>query len=183
MKLFIIGVAGSGKTTLAKRVGNLARLEMTNLDELFWLNDGKSYGVRRPEADRESLFQAVLGRPSWIIEGAYVGWPRRAMEEADMILYLDIDIREVRKRIIGRFIKRILGKDRENKIENLRSLRDLLAWNRSQIVKIQACVAELRAQGKVITVVRNEAEIESFLRAIAGREAHPDKDRGEKRHN
>lgn len=180
MKLYIIGAAGSGKTTLAKRAGSLAGIEMTNLDEMYWLNDGKSYGVRRPEADRDNLLQAVLRRPSWIIEGAYVGWPRRGMDEADMVLYLDIDIREVRKRIISRFIKRKLGKDRENKIENLRSLRDLLAWNRTQIVKIRACVAELQAQGKPVTTVRNEADIASFLRKIAGGDGDTDNDRGEK---
>ncbi|MHB0898226.1 MAG: P-loop NTPase family protein [Spirochaetales bacterium] len=168
MKLFIIGAAGSGKTTLAKRIGLRLGIEITNLDDLFWVNNGKNYGVKRPAPERDALLDSVLARESWIIEGAYVEWPRRGIEEADLILYLDRGLRELRKRIIMRFIRRKLGKDRENKIENLKSLTDLLAWNRKQIVAISACVGQLQVEGKNLRIARDEADIESFIAEILG---------------
>lgn len=168
MKLFIIGAAGSGKTTLAKRIGLNLGMEITNLDDLFWVNNGKNYGVKRPAPERDALLESVLARESWIIEGAYVEWPRQGIEEADIILYLDIGLRELRKRIIMRFIRRKLGKDRENKIGNLRSLTDLLAWNRKQIVKISACIGRLHAEGRNLRIVRNEKDAESFIAEIVG---------------
>ncbi|MFA5852811.1 MAG: hypothetical protein WC820_08920 [Spirochaetales bacterium] len=166
MKLFIIGAAGSGKTTLAKRIGLNLGLEMTNLDDLFWVNNGKNYGVKRPAAERDALLNSVLARESWIIEGAYVEWPRQGIDEADVILYLDVGLRELRKRIIMRFIRRKLGKDRENKIENLKSLIDLLAWNRKQIVKISACIERLQVEGKNLRIARNKKDVESFIAEI-----------------
>ena len=166
MKLFIIGAAGSGKTTLAKRIGLNLGLEMTNLDDLFWVNNGKNYGVNRPAAERDALLNSVLARESWIIEGAYVEWPRQGIDEADVILYLDVGLRELRKRIIMRFIRRKLGKDRENKIENLKSLIDLLAWNRKQIVKISACIERLQVEGKNLRIARNKKDVESFIAEI-----------------
>ena len=166
MKLFIIGAAGSGKTTLARRIGGLLRLEMTNLDDLFWVNNGKNYGVKRPEPERDALFREVLRRESWIIEGAYVEWPRQGIDEADTILYLDIGIPELRRRVVLRFIKRKLGKDNENKIENLRSLWDLLAWNKKQVPKIRSCVRRLQTERKNVIVARNEADIEAFIEKI-----------------
>jgi len=90
------------------------------------------------------------------------------MEEADIILYLDVGLNELRRRIVARFIRRKLGMDRENKIENLRSLTDLLAWNRKQIVKISACVERLRAEGKNLRVARDEKDVESFVAEILG---------------
>jgi adenylate kinase family enzyme len=166
VKLFIIGAAGSGKTTLAKRIGLNLGLEMTNLDDLFWVNNGKNYGVKRPAAERDALLNSVLARESWIIEGAYVEWPRQGIDEADVILYLDVGLRELRKRIIMRFIRRKLGKDRENKIENLKSLIDLLAWNRKQIVKISACIERLQVEGKNLRIARNKKDVESFIAEI-----------------
>ncbi|MFZ3109564.1 MAG: hypothetical protein WA234_02580 [Rectinemataceae bacterium] len=169
MKLFIIGAAGSGKTTLAKRIALSLGMEMTNLDDLFWVNNGKNYGVKRPAPERDALLDSALGRESWIIEGAYVEWPRRGIDEADVILYLDVGLLELRRRIIMRFIRRKLGKDRENKIENLRSLIDLLAWNRKQIVKISACVERLRAEGRNLRIARDEKDVESFVAEILGK--------------
>ena len=168
MRLFIIGAAGSGKTTLAKRIALSLGMEMTNLDDLFWVNNGKNYGVKRPAKERDALLDTVLARESWIIEGAYVEWPRRGIDKADLILFLDVGLRELRKRIIMRFILRKLGKDRENKIENLRSLTDLLAWNRKQVVKISACVERLQAEGKNLRIARDEKDIESFMAEIVG---------------
>ena len=164
LKLFIIGAAGSGKTTLARRIGRLLGLEMTNLDDLFWVNNGKNYGVKRPESERDALFRDVLRKESWIIEGAYVEWPGQGFDEADTILYLDIGISELRRRIVLRFIKRKLGKDRENKIENLRSLLDLLAWNKKQIPKIESCVRRLQTERKNVIVARNEADMAAFIK-------------------
>lgn len=42
VRLFIIGAAGSGKTTQAKRIALGLGIEMTNLDDLFWVNNGKT---------------------------------------------------------------------------------------------------------------------------------------------
>jgi len=153
---------------MARRIGLRLGMEITNLDDLFWVNNGKNYGVKRPVPEREALLDSVLARESWIIEGAYVEWPRRGIEEADVILYLDRGLRELKKRIIMRFIRRKLGKDRENKIDNFRSLTDLLAWNRKQIVKISACIGKLQAEGKNLRIARDEKDVESFIAEIVG---------------
>lgn len=143
MKVFIIGAAGSGKTTFAQSLADALGLEMTNLDSLFWINDGKSYGVQRAELERTTLFEEVLARPAWIIEGAYVGWPRRAALEADFAVFMDVEKNELRKRILRRFLLRKMGRNTENKKESLRSLFDLLVWNRTQIGQIREFVLEL----------------------------------------
>jgi adenylate kinase family enzyme len=143
LKVFIIGAAGSGKTTFAQSLANALGLEMTNLDSLFWINDGKSYGVQRPEQERTTFFEEVLSRKAWIIEGAYVGWPRRAAFEADLVVFMDVEKNELRKRIFRRFFLRKIGRNTENKKETLRSLFDILIWNRTQIGKIREFVSEL----------------------------------------
>jgi adenylate kinase family enzyme len=150
MKVFVIGAAGSGKTTFAQRLAEAAGMEMTNLDGLFWINDGKSYGVQRPEKERDALFEEVLSRPGWIMEGAYIDWTDRAAREADIVVFMDVGKWRLRRRIFRRFLRRKAGIDTENKKESLRSLIDILAWNRTQIVKIRAFVAELESERKVL---------------------------------
>ena len=47
MKLFIIGAAGSGKTTLASKLSKELHLITVNLDDLFWVNSINTYGIKR----------------------------------------------------------------------------------------------------------------------------------------
>lgn len=152
MKIFLIGAAGSGKTTFARRLAEAAGIEMTNLDAIFWINDGKSYGVQRPEKERNALLEEILVRPQWIIEGAYVGWTNKAAREADIVVFMDVDGGVLRRRILCRFILRKLGIDTEDKKESLRSLIDLLAWNTTQVKKIRVFVAELERDRKVLSL-------------------------------
>lgn len=150
MKVFIIGAAGSGKTTFAKSLAESLRLEMTNLDGIFWINDGKSYGVQRPESERTTLFNEVLKKTSWVIEGAYVGWPKQAALQADLVVFMDVGRGELRRRIFRRFLLRKAGINTENRKESLKSLVDILLWNRTQITIIRAFVAELESERKVL---------------------------------
>lgn len=149
MRVFVIGAAGSGKTTFAGRLADAAGIDMTNLDSIVWINDGKSYGVQRSDRERDAMLEDVLARPDWIIEGAYVGWTFRAAVEADTVIFMEAEEGELRKRILKRFLLRKLGQNTENKKESLRSLIDILLWNRTQIGKIKDFVAEIEAKRTV----------------------------------
>jgi len=153
MKLFIIGAAGSGKTTLAKRLSERYNIAAVNLDDLFWNNSLDGYGNRRDEGERTALFDAVLRNESWIIEGAYVEWPLQAMKEADRIIYLKIPKRTINFRIWKRFIRRKLGLEPQTKKETIRGVRDLIKWNARQIEAIDALMKRMKYEKPIDIIV------------------------------
>ncbi len=165
MKLFIIGAAGSGKTTLAKLLSERLDIPAVNLDDLFWNNSLDGYGNRRDETERNALFEAVLRNDSWIIEGAYVEWPLRAMKEADRIIYLKIPKRTIDYRIWKRFMRRKIGLARQVKKETLKGVRELVAWNARQIDAIDGLMARMSTE-KRIDIVTCEEEARMILLSI-----------------
>ena len=164
MKLFIIGPAGSGKSTLAKKISLVTKIGSINLDDIFWKNDVNSFGNIRHENERNMMLDNILKSRSWILEGAYVEWPRKGMEEADQIIYIDLPLKTTSYRIIKRFIKRKLRIEKSNKKETLKNVRELLKWNVKQSEKIHKIVNVMKSEKKKeIVLIKNNKDMDNII--------------------
>jgi adenylate kinase family enzyme len=164
VKLFILGPAGSGKSTLAEAIGSVTNVKSTNLDDLFWNNDLDSFGNKRNENERNLMLNAVLKNESWIMEGVYLEWPRRAMEEADRVIFLDFSYGTTCYRIIRRFIRRKMGLEKSVKRETWNGVRELLIWNKKQTAKMHKAIEVLADdQGKDIVHIKSAKDIEDVI--------------------
>ena len=132
MKIYIIGPSGSGKTTLANQLSKKTNIEHTNLDDIFWENKTNSFNIKREETLRNNIYNKVLNKESWIIEGAYISWPEKGFLLADKFVYLNINNTILNQRIILRFIKRKLRIESSAKKETLKQLISLIKWNKQQ---------------------------------------------------
>ena len=59
-KIYIIGPAGSGKTTLAKKLGKKYNLPVLNLDDIFWKT---KYTQENSPEQKQALLQKFLNNP------------------------------------------------------------------------------------------------------------------------
>jgi adenylate kinase family enzyme len=166
MKIYILGAAGSGKTTLAKSISRKLEIESTNLDDLFWENNRNYYGIKRNQIERDELYNAVLEKESWIIEGAYIEWPKKGFYKADKVLYLNIPKSIICFRILRRFVYRKIGIEKSDKKESLLGIYRLLKWNRDQIIETKKSVQKLNTEIRNIVELRNKKEIEEYLNTI-----------------
>ena len=137
MKIFIIGPAGSGKTTLAEQLSELLNYPHTDLDDLFWDNQKDFFEIKREDTVRNKMYEKLLSQKSWIIEGAYLSWPSDGFSLADKLIFLDLKPHVLSFRIIKRFIRRKPGVDNCREKETLKSLVKLLKWNKKQAVKMK----------------------------------------------
>lgn len=68
MRIIILGNAGAGKSTMARRLIGSRDIAHLSLDQISW-NDGTE---RKPlEASLEELFRFIESNEEWIIEGCY----------------------------------------------------------------------------------------------------------------
>jgi adenylate kinase family enzyme len=85
MKIIITGNGGTGKSTLADKLGSLLELPVTHLDIITF---GKNW-VRLDENEHRKILQARLSESKWIIEGwSYQSTMKERMEASDIIIYL-----------------------------------------------------------------------------------------------
>lgn len=85
-KIMIIGNAGGGKSTLAKRLSQAKHLPLYRLDTLQW-NSG---WIPTPKAEFDRRHDELISQDIWIIDG-FAGWESiaRRCAAADTIILVD----------------------------------------------------------------------------------------------
>jgi adenylate kinase family enzyme len=102
-RIVVVGVTGSGKTTLASQLATRQRLAHVELDAHHW---DANWTPAPPDVFRERVSQA-LSSDRWVVDGNYhvvrdIIWPR-----ADTIIWLDYPLALILWRLWWRTIWRI----------------------------------------------------------------------------
>jgi adenylate kinase family enzyme len=86
-RILVMGSPGSGKSTFARRLSQLADLPVVSLDALFW-----KPGWRPSEAaEFDARLADAIALPRWIMDGDYIWWAgdiRRSV--ADAVIWFDL---------------------------------------------------------------------------------------------
>ena len=84
-RIAVIGISGSGKSVLARKLAAIADLPLFHMDELFW--KGKWEAV--PEPEYLERHRQLIAEDSWIIEGFVDKSMADRLKRAELVLYLD----------------------------------------------------------------------------------------------
>lgn len=87
-RVMIFGFSGGGKSTLARKMGEILDIEPLHFDAIHWLPD---WVESTAEYKREKV-KPVLKRERWIIDGNYrkIYWDER-LQMADTIIFIDVN--------------------------------------------------------------------------------------------
>lgn len=82
LRIHITGNAGSGKTTLAKKIGAEFKLPVFGLDQIVW----QPGWIKTEPKIRDRLEADLAAKPSWVIEGV----SHQIRRSADITIFLDV---------------------------------------------------------------------------------------------
>lgn len=87
-RIMIFGFSGGGKSTLARKMGEILDIEPTHFDAIHWLPNW----VESTREYKREIIKPILERDRWIIEGNYhnIYWQER-LELADTIIFIDVN--------------------------------------------------------------------------------------------
>jgi hypothetical protein len=86
VRLHIIGIPSSGKTTLGRNLSNFLSVPYHDLDSLAFVDERWTL---RPVPERDAMVARILEEPSFVTEGGFLGWTNALLVAADHIVWLD----------------------------------------------------------------------------------------------
>ena len=84
-KIVILGCAGCGKSTLAKKLGSQLNIPVLHLDTIYWKANWK-------EEDSQIFLEKqieMIKKDAWILDGNYRDTLDMRLKDCDTVIYLD----------------------------------------------------------------------------------------------
>jgi len=169
-RIAVIGSPGAGKSTVARRLGNLTGIEVIHLDRLFW----KPGWIETPRPEWIALQEALVQKTSWIIDGNYGATMNIRLEAADSVVFLDFPRRVCLWRAVRRAIqfrgqtRPDMGEDCPEKID-WEFIRFIWGFRKREQEKILLGLDTAARQGKNIVRLTTRRQVERYLASFTGR--------------
>ncbi len=168
-RIMIFGFSGGGKSTLARKMGEILDIEPTHFDRLHWLPGW----VESTRDYKREMIKPVLERDRWIIEGNYhhIYWNER-LEKADTVIFIDVN----RFTCIYQAWKRSLmykGKTRPDMGEGCTEKFDLefAKWvffkGRKKRREYLKAIKQQKNSGKNTCILKSIKDINKFLEGLS----------------
>lgn len=167
-RVMIVGGPGSGKSWLARRLGEISGLPVYHMDHVHWLPGW----VERDPREKDMLTREIQGRPAWIFEGGHSRTYRERAARAQMLIWLDLPAGVRMRRVLFRSI-RGSGKVRPDMAagcaeyfgrQTLDFLRFIWRTRETSRQPVQRLIANPPA-GLRIAHLRSRAEVKAFIAA------------------
>lgn len=165
-RILVAGVTGSGKTTLARRIGALTGTPHTELDALYH-GPGWTY--------RETFLQEVdelTSGPEWVTEWQYSSARPTLAARADTLVWLDLPATVTLSRLVRRTVRRRLAREElwngnyEGPLWHFLAGKDHIFWWAVRTLhKYKRTVPALAAEHPSLTLVRlrSQRDVERWL--------------------
>jgi len=162
-RVLVIGPGGSGKSTFARRLGQILGIEVKHLDKFYW-----RAGWTKPSNEEWlKTVDELTSVDSWIIDGNFGGTLAQRVARCDTIIFLDMPRllclwRVTRRRMLYR------NRSRPDMSEGCNEKLDLdfieWVWNyskrsRPRVIKL----LNESSETKKVVWLRSRADAENFL--------------------
>lgn len=129
-RISVIGVSGSGKTTMARQIAHRLGIPHVELDALHWEPDWREAPL---ELFRERVTRALSG-VAWVVDGNYSKVRDIVWGRADTVVWLDYALAVIMWQLIRRTLQRSLTREelwsgnRESLRQAFFSRESILLW-------------------------------------------------------
>lgn len=163
-RVLILGCGGAGKSTLARRLGQLTALPVVHLDAHYW-NAG---WVFTPAEQWRPRVEQLAAQQRWIMDGNFASTFDLRLPLADTIIFLD----PPRRVCLWRVLKRLIahrGRNRPdmpagcNEKADLEFLQWIWTFRARERPKILQVLDHARHEGKQAFHLTSAVQMERFI--------------------
>ncbi|HEX9955017.1 MAG TPA: zeta toxin family protein [Allosphingosinicella sp.] len=164
-RIMIVGQPGSGKSRLARLLGERTGLPVVHVDRIHW----QPGWVERPKEEKTRLCREVEQQSRWIFEGGHSATWGSRVARADMLIVLQRPLALRLWRVLRRTFAD-LGRTRPDMAdgcpERLSSLPEFIGYiwsTRNSAREKMNRLAAAAPSGCKVVLLRSDREVDSFL--------------------
>lgn len=157
-RIVVLGCCGAGKSTLARRLGDISGLPVIHLDAHYW----QPGWVETPETEWPAKVEELAAGSAWIIDGNYSSTLPVRLRRCDTAIFLDFPRYKclwgvVRRRVYYRGRPRPdMGPGCPEQLE-LEFLRFVWHWHRERRHRVVDLLESHKNQVEVVTLTNRRA--------------------------
>lgn len=162
-KILIIGSGGAGKSTLARRLGEITGIEVVHLDRIYWRT-----GWREPSNEEwQEILENELKKDEWIMDGNFGGTMELRLAACDAAIFLELP----RAVCVYRVVKRRLKHRNTNRPDmsegcsekiDLKFISWIWSFPKKKKPQIDQTLKRFESE-KTIIRLKTQSEVEKFL--------------------
>jgi len=161
MKILIIGIVASGKTTLAKSLEEKLNVKHYEIDSI--VHDDLNNKKRTPH-EQKQIIEEIDKQQDWIIEGTLRKNLEYLLDMADQIIYLDIPLQTRKRRILIRFIKQKLGIEECNYKPTFKMMIQMYKWTNDYEKNREERENKINKYFHKLIKITNSKEMEEYIK-------------------
>ena len=165
-RVLVVGVTGSGKTTLARELEARRGIPLVDVDALAW----QPGWVKTPDAQLVAAVSTVVTGPQWVLDSAWGAIRPVVLEHVDLVVGLDLPRHVSFTRLARRTATRLVTRERicGDNVESWRqtfSPSSILVWHARSFASKRRLVRAWEADPDLPPVLRltTPAEVRAFL--------------------
>jgi adenylate kinase family enzyme len=165
-RILIYGVTGSGKTTLAQRLGDVTGLPWHSVDDLTW---EANWTPVSNELQTQKI-ESICGENRWILDTAYGTWIHVPLQRAQLIVALDyprwISLGRLLRRTVSRALdgRPICNGNRET-FRLTFNRNSILVWHFKSFARKRTRILKWAAEseGPEVVHIRTPKQLEEWI--------------------
>ena len=166
-RVLIVGSAGAGKSTLARRLGAIVGLPVIHLDAHYWNAGWKE----TPQDAWKQRVAELLRGDAWIMDGNYGSTLPERVAAADTVILLELSRVRCLYRVLVRSIRH-RGRARADlnpecleQLPDLEFIRWIWRYPRKSLPRVRQ-ILRVQASGREIVTLRSPGEIERYVESV-----------------
>jgi len=125
-RIMIMGSSGSGKSTMARKLGERLSLPVFYMDNLWWL---PGWQPRDPD-EMYAMHTDIIAQPEWVFDGNYSKAIDERLARADTVIFLDF----TRYICVWRVLKRRVMYHGKSRPDMTKGCNETLDWEFIKLV-------------------------------------------------
>ncbi|GAA4935972.1 DNA topology modulation protein [Streptomonospora halophila] len=168
-KVAIIGCGGSGKSYLARALGEILDAPVTHLDAAFYDDEWNAL----PMDEFADLQRELVSQPLWVIDGNYNSTLQIRLEACDTVVLMDVSTIAALYGIFSRQLRHGAG-HKGNGVHNRIHggvLKYVATYRRKMRPRVMAKIEEFAADRADVVLLANRRQTRRWLREVAAEQS------------